>query len=187
MSVNLQFRAHPPNRYDRCLLAELEMWRRIVMAGGVERVAQGRGQIVYEREPWLHMPAQGKRFQKLGSLVRPLDDGADYLVNSFLVPTGYDGVIITMTGVFTGVGFVESSGDLTWRLRIGRRYAKDYGNVQISLGDLRTPYAIHGGGIRIYSNQLVRQYINVAIGAGAWLDPKGRIICACTGWFYPLS
>jgi hypothetical protein len=187
MSINIQYQVRLPNEFDRCLAVETETWRAIVRAGGIERVAQGRGQIIYEREPWLHMPAQGRRFQYVNSPLLPPFDGLDYVITQFEVPIGYDGVIITLTGLYTGVGFAEGSGDITWRLRINQRWVRNYGAIQTSLGDLRTPYAIHGGGIRIYSNQLVRMYANIAVAALGHLDPTARIICGLTGWLYPIS
>lgn len=173
------------NTADRCLRGDTGMWSTIQKLGGIHRVSISE-MIRYDREPWLLMPQLGRRFHRRGSVVLPLDDGLDNLVLEWVVPVGYDGVINQLVSMFTGVGFIEGSGDIRWRLRLNEWWVRDYANVVTSLGDVQQPFTLAGGGIRVKANQRVRMYVNIAVGAGAWLDPLGRIVVSTAGWFYPL-
>ena len=87
-----------------------------------------------------------------------------------------DGVITGNANHFVGNGFVEGSGDVEWRIQLGRRYALDYGRILTTMGDLAQSSAFAGGGIRIYSNQRI-QYL-ARITNFAALDPNGRVLGA---------
>jgi len=190
-AINLQFRVKPPNEYDHCLLRETDFWRAVVRAGGIGCVAQGRKGPVYDpaRPPWITMPSQAVRYQKMGSILLPAVEGVDNLVLSFRVPANYDAVIRALVGIFVpvggGLGLAEGSGDLVWRLQTNSVYVKDYGAVTTSLGDLSSPHSFVGGGIRLRANSLVRCWVRVGVGGLANLDPLGRIICIVMGWNYP--
>ncbi len=132
------------------------------------------------------MPANGRRFQEIGTLALPADDGTDNLVLEARVPSGYDGVLMTRSHQYTGTGFMEGNGDLTWRLQNNFQWFRDAGAVTITQGRLNQPYDLEGGGYRVYSNQVLRYFVNVAVGAAARLN-GGRIICALSGWFYPVK
>lgn len=184
--INVQYRAYPPTPFDAALHQDLDLWRRIVLAGGLGAVTVTR-ELKYADDPAHVMPSTARRFQKTGSLVLPADDGADNLVLQFRIPIGYDAVLNMLTNVFTGTGFVDSSGDLTWRLKFGQWWVRDYGAVDITLGDITNPFPLIGGGLRAKSNQLVSYYVAVAAGAAARLQPDGRVICSVAGWIYPTA
>lgn len=191
-SIDLQHRISPPNRYDLCLAEELDLWRAIVRAGGIGCVARGEKGRVYDqaRPPWIFMPPQSIGIKKVGQrALAGMVAGIDYLVLSFQVPANYDAVIKSLTNVFVaspgGGALIEGSGDLTWRVQINTVWAKDYGVIITSLGDLANPHVLVGGGIRLRANFLVRYWVQVSAAGLANLDPKGRIVCVATGWNYP--
>jgi hypothetical protein len=105
-------------------------------------------------------------------------------VGSFLVPTGFDGVGAAVIFNYTGTGFAEGSGDLTWRLQLNQHYVKDYGNVVTQLGSLQTPYNQNSGQILLQANQLVQFWVNVSVASAGNLI-GGRIISSLWGWYYP--
>ncbi len=43
----------------------------------------------------------------------------DSVVINEVVPSGYDGVLIRTINFFTGTGFLEGSGSIAWRSRLG--------------------------------------------------------------------
>lgn len=137
--------------------------------------------------PWVEMPHNGQRFQEMDSIVLPLDNGVDNEVLVFRVPYGYDGVIMTTSSQFAGSGFISGSGDIEWRIKINSRFLKDQGAININRGNLRHPYPLQGGGYRIRSNNIIRFLVSISPGAGAHLQPGARILCALTGWYYPLG
>jgi hypothetical protein len=178
---NVQQRIYPPNEFNACLEDEARVWGHISNCGGLTALCPG---AKYAEPPWVKMPPQGKRFSKINSIPLPAADGAEHLVTSFYVPTGYDGCIVSVVNSYTGTGFAEGSGDLTWRIRLNQRYVKDYGAITTSIGSLTTPYNVNSGQIIIQSRQLVQYFVNRSVGSAGNLN-GGRVICALFGWFWP--
>lgn len=179
---NVNQRLLPPNVFNQCLDQEAAVWREIIACGGLERICPQLG-VRYAYPPWVKQPPQGRRLSKINSIAlpAPAQFGQDLLVASFIVPLGWDGVIISTSNFFTGQNFNEGSGDISWRLQINQRYVKDMGNIQTTLGTLSQPWPVNNGSIRLQSRQLVQWFANVANA-----NPiNGRIICAMFGWFYP--
>jgi hypothetical protein len=173
-----------PNPYTECLYREQDLWTKIAYEGGLAKLCcpsypEGNP------PPWVAMPSEGKRYQQIGSILLPAVEGTDFLVTSFAVPTGYDGVIVSVVGMFTGTGFVEGSGDLHYRIQINRRWLKDYGDTQTTMGTVASPCMIYRGGVRLRTQEVVRYWVQLGAGALGRLDPTGRLVCAFFGWFYP--
>ena len=195
-SAGLPPRARPygPNAYDDCLNAEYVWWERFQAAGGLCNQTQRK----YNSPPWVSMPSEGRRFRPIESA--PLTDfgapgpftAVDVVVLQMKVPIGYDGVISDVVCGFSGAGFVEGSGDITWRLaadylpvgglQTGGRYLRDMGNIQTSLGSLTQPSPVPRGGLRIYSGDEVTFYCNIAVAA---VVANGNILTSIGGWVYP--
>ena len=179
LCLNLNTRRAAPNSYNRCLNRELAYWEAIRSGGGLEKFCCPSK---YLQEPWLKMPSTGRRFQKISSIALPAMTGLDNVVVSFTVPVGYDGVIQQMVNFWTGIGFEEGSGQLTWRIKNNNRWIKDYGQILTTLGSLATPYTVFQGPVRIASKQTITYYVNNALASGLL---GGRAVCALLGWFYP--
>jgi hypothetical protein len=174
-----------PNPFTQCLYRERDLWDHIVSQGGLTRLCcpsmPGKG----DPPPWVAMPSEGRRYQQIGSILLPAVEGTDFLVTTFQVPVGYDGVIVSIVNMFTGAGFVEGSGDIHYRIQINRRWLKDYGDIQTTMGTVASPCMIYRGGVRLRTQEVVRYWVNLGAGALGRLDPTGRIVCAFFGWFYP--
>lgn len=169
-----------PNVCSKTLGKREQLWRRIGEAGGLQKICC-HNRKVYQEPPWLRMPPDGRQYQEIGSISTPAADGNNYSVHSFKVPTGYDGVITSVANFYTGAGFVEGSGDIVWRMLIGRAWCRNFGNIETTLGSLTSPCPLFRGGVRIYSEQVVNYYVNIPIGSPI---AGGRIVCAFFGWFY---
>lgn len=179
---SIQHRVFPDNRFNLCIAAEFAKWRAIERKGGLLAQCPGRR---WKEPPWVKMPEQGKRFSKPGSVALPPPNGNDTLILQWRVPLGYDGCIASVVFNTDNVtGFVQGSGDLTWRLALNRRFVRDYGNVQFYIGSLQTPYNINSGQIILQSNQLVQIYVNRSVASAGNID-GGRVIGATFGWFWP--
>jgi hypothetical protein len=174
-------RRWPPNEFNQCLDYEACLWQFINDCGGLQAICPGQK---YASPPWVKMPAQGKRFSKINSIALPSNDGLDHQVLQFLVPQGYDGCIVGVVNLYTGSGFAEGSGDLTWRIRLNQRYVKDYGVITTTIGSLQIPYTVNAGQILLQANQNVQYFVNRSVGSGGNLN-GGRIICGLFGWYWP--
>jgi hypothetical protein len=175
-----------PNAFTECLYRDGALWGEIIARGGIEAVCCPAMSNAGVTPPWIAMPPEGRRFQQIGSIPTGVVENTDLLVLTFDVPLGYDGVIVSIVQMFTAAGFAEGSGDLNWRIRINRRWLKDFGNTTTTLGTVAAPCMIYRGGIRLRTKQVVSYFVNLGTGATGRLDPNGRIICACFGWFYPI-
>lgn len=171
-----------PNTADRLLFDEGVMFERIRRAGGLQKICCP-AKYVYDKPPYLVMPPEARQYQEINSIPLPAANGTDTVVNTFKVPTGYDGVITSIAHYWTGAGFVEGSGDLIWRIKLQNRYARNLGNVDTTLGSLTSPCPLFRGGVRVYSQQQITYYVNHSLASGL---AGGRIVCAVFGWFYPM-
>jgi hypothetical protein len=179
---NIQQRQAPPTFFNGCLDQELATWNHINKCGGLMAICQA---TKYLDPPWIKMPAQGKRYSPISSIPLPVSGyGTDVLVTQIRVPLGYDGVINYIVQNYTGQGFQEGSGDLTWRIQLNQRWVKNYGNTTNQIGTLSQGPQSPNSLIIVQSNQLVSYYVNVAASAAADLM-GGRIVCALFGYWWP--
>lgn len=172
-----------PNTYSACLMEVLNGQKRVTDYVQGEKQRRWR----FGSTPWSAMPRSGQPYQKVVSVALPAAEGVETLLLSYRIPYGYEGVLVTVTCLFTGTGFSEGSGDITWRVRNNFRFYKDLGAIEISLGDLEFPYPLEGGGYQVWSNDLIRFYTVLGAGALGRLAPDGRIVVGITGWIYPNS
>lgn len=186
-------------KYDACLARELGIWNEIIEAGGLQTICVPVGRPKYANRPWIVMPAEGRRFKPIAilALTDPsvVFDGSNIVVpfttiQNLFCPLGYDGVITdVIMNVLPGAsgvdGFVEGSGDITWRLQIQQRYARDYGNIMAQVGSLTSPSPVPRGGIRVRSRDQVQFLVALSAAAQGNLSPDDRIVCSLSGWWYP--
>ncbi len=179
---NIQQRKYPPTSYNGCLESELMLWQKINDCGGLLAICPGRK---YTEPPWIRMPQQGKRFSKIGSIALPAANGTDTLIESFKVPYGYDGCIVSVVFSTDGtIGFQQGSGDLTWRLQLNQRWVRDYGAVTTYIGSLITPFNVNSGQIILQSGQLVQVFVNRSVASSGTIS-GGRVVSGIFGWFWP--
>lgn len=178
--INVQHREFPPNFWNGCLEQEKALWTRINAEGGLTALCPAHR---FLEPPWVKMPPQGKRYGHPSSISLPAADGADHVVQSFLVPLGYDGCIAAPVNLYTGQGFVEGSGVLTWRIQLNMRFVNDYGAITTTLGSLTQPYYNANSQIFVQSGMLVQYLVNRQLG-DLTLN-GGRVICGLWGWYWP--
>ena len=172
------------NFYDQCLAQDKAEYDDAFDCGDLPRL--GGCEL-----PWVTMPSNGRRFRELGSLAIatvPADNYDGVTLNtvlSWLVPVGYDGVIDTVIANISGAnnGFVEGSGQISWRLAANFRYLRDVGNLQFSIGSLLTPIPDTNSGLRVYSGNIIT--MGVTFSAAALGAISGTIVVATYGWIYP--
>lgn len=172
-----------PNNWNACLDAECALWDHIIRCGGLETTIPWSERRRYEQPPWKAMPPEGERLQRFGSITRPLDDGLDHPILDFTMPKAWDGVATNVMFSSTDNAFIQGSGALVWRLKVGARWIPDFSAVTFSLSDLRYPAELVGGYVRLLSLQRVQAFVNVP--PGSPVDPASRVNAAVVGWQYP--
>lgn len=181
------------NEYDACLGFDYALWNEILECGGLNTICCPQGRPKYNQPPWVSMPKEGRRFKPISTLLVSTAvpfTGLDVTVLTERVPVGYDGVIsdivcnIIAPGGGAG-GFVDGSGDITWRLEADNRFLRDMGNLKVQVGSLTAPSPVSRGMLRVYSHDLLKFVVNFAVGAEVRIDPAAFIVCSITGWYYP--
>jgi hypothetical protein len=185
------------NKWDNCLNQDYAQWMNLMACGGLPS-SYPEGRLRTALPPWVSMPPDGRPFRPIQS--QPIAafqtagvfNGLDVIVLQERVPLGYDGVIKEVICEFTGNGFLDGSGDITWRLAADflidgagvtqGRFLRDSGNVQVSLGSFQLPSPIPRGGLRVHSWDLVTFYAAVSPAAAI---ANGRIVCSISGWVWP--
>jgi hypothetical protein len=153
--------------------------------GGYCRIITSRPQPT-GLPPYIQPPKNSVRWQPRASLAIPVAPaGVDQLVFGERIPLGYDGILIALTNVWNGTGFLEASGTITWRVKIDRRFIPFYDTIVTTLGSLSVPFDVVGQGIPLLSGQLVQYFVNFAAGSEMILNNNGLTICAATGYIWP--
>jgi hypothetical protein len=166
------------------------LWDDLIAHGGLHDLCCPKGQPQYKQRPWIAMPKEGRRFKPIATFAvsGATFDSSNQLILTEQVPIGYDGVIIDIICQIQapgGSGFIEGSGDVTWRLSADGRYLQDMGDLTVSVGSLIAPSPVPRGGIRVYSGNVLNFTAAFAPSAAPVLNPAGRVICSITGWYYP--
>jgi hypothetical protein len=168
----------PPNRFDCCLMVDAEKARRVPKLRMCQMPEQKEGL------KWVQAPPGSLLFRKTQAIPTPLAIAGDVPVLQFEVPTGYDGVIRGQFHRYTGPGFREGNGDLEWRVKINRVYAKHLGDVKVSIGQVGQPMPIRDG-IPLSSQQRIQYIVAAPNLSGGILPVNSRIVCGLVGWFTP--
>lgn len=193
----------PLNVNDLCLLQERQQWEDLVTTCPPLPYCK-RPSDRFNAEPWIDMPQEAKRFQRVATLpVFGNFTGIDTALifqgvqgPIFECDSGYDGVINSVVLQISNngsTGFVQGSGNLSWRIGVdvgqvantSAWYYRDFGNVQTTLGSLDTPYYLVGSGLRFVSRQLITIWINIATAASGIINANSTIIGVIGGWTYP--
>jgi hypothetical protein len=138
--------------------------------------------------PYLAPPRNAIRWQPRGSFTLPaIPDGTDQEVALVTpqVPLGYDGVLIGVTNIWNGTGFVEGSEVITWRIKQDRYYVPFFDTILTTLGSLAIPFDVVGQGIPLLSGQTLHYFVNFAAGSEMILNAGGKTLCALTGYIWP--
>lgn len=136
--------------------------------------------------PYIQPPRNSTRWRPFGSIAIPgVPTGADQLVFSERIPLGYDGILIAVTNTWNGTGFVEASGDITWRIKKDRVFIPFFEAIDTTLGSQTVPFDVVGQGIPLFSGQLLQYYVNFGVGSEGRLNAGGQTICALTGYTWP--
>lgn len=128
--------------------------------------------------PWVTPPAGFDSFDNNGVVALPAV-GASAFIIQFRVPAGYDGVIKRISHNTAFGGFVNGSGDISWRILVGGVAARNYNNMLSEMGSQQIPRDV--AGIRVFSGQLVQYQVN-HVGNAAL---NGNVVATVGGWFYP--
>ena len=128
-----------------------------------------------------------KNFFERGKLLTPADGGlANWSVVQFTVPTGHFGLILGYYCNYMGTGFVQGSGDIVWRLRVGNAWMRNMGNLQFAMGSLSNPFSMPLMQL-LTSDDTITFAVNVPNTSGLIQVGTSYILCGLQGWYYPNS
>ena len=145
------------------------------------------------RRPWIEPPEGFSPYDYQGGVLLPVlgvasttnltsATGAAAVNNAnggFTVDLGYDGVINSLSCNFTGAGFTDFSGDITWILFRNNAPIRNFNNIVAQKGTVQQPRAISP--IRIYSGDIITWVVIHASNPSL----NGQVVCTLTGYTYP--
>lgn len=190
--LNAASRLFVQNGWDDLVARETAAWSWIRAHGGLKSCCRipELGAPIYAIPPFIEMPSNGETRREI--FQQPLATfqsgggftGLDTVVGQWQVPKGYDGAITHFLSFFTGTGFIDGATppNITWRLKIGQRYAKNLGAVTFTYGDLKTALLVPGQSIRLISGQTVTILANIPAGSPV---VGGLVFGGTLGWVYP--
>ena len=133
----------------------------------------------------MYPPPGFKSFDPTGIISTPVIN-TETTVLILPIPIGWDGIILRIANVFIGPGFVDGSGDLTWRILVDNLNPVDnYGAILTTIGT----YSLGGYGItpREISGIIVRSGQNIyytVTNTNAALIPGTQVACIFGGYFW---
>jgi hypothetical protein len=144
--------------------------------------------------PWVHMPQNGRAFNRVGSVEAPPYGDANTVVVTgavYTVPVGYVGVLTGLFWQYVGTGFVNGSGnvivtiDVNTPLNTGGVTAynlPDYSNMRVALGLPAYPWSVSGGWMLDDGDTVrVKAYTVATVGVGA----PNYVLAGLQGWIWP--
>lgn len=200
--------ALPVNDHDRALYRQTAQWqqftedRRGRSVLGVNRGLSGMdgadgmsglgasNQTGWNQTRSLETYRRGSRglereFFERGSVTTP-GPGVDVIVVDWTVPTGYEARLYAYYCLYTGLNFVQGSGDIIWGLRAGLNWVRNLGGLLYSVGSLTNPFPIQDY-VTVASNQRVVFQVNVPNISGGIQVGASRILCGLQGWLLPVT
>jgi hypothetical protein len=180
----------PDNAVTQCIKKEAMVWGAITRNPLFSVLKLPSRYRLLDVPPFDAQPVDSTRLNVQGSIgpLGSLAAGAYTPVVSYLVPSGYDGVINSTFNKFvpsTGPGLQDGSGMIQWVIQINNYLQFNYTDITMQMGETSTlgpmPY---GGGIRIKTNDFIQMFALVNTAGLAFLDPAGLIIGALQGWVY---
>jgi hypothetical protein len=130
------------------------------------------------------IPAGAESFKPFGVISTPGATGVDSTALTLDVPHGWDGFIKLLSHNYTGGGFVQGSGDLTWRILRDGQAVKNFDAIKVEFGTAADPIDLTEPGIPIYSGQLITYIVNHAVTSGLAVAGT-NIICSFAGHLFP--
>lgn len=171
------------NVWDWCMENEVRLWHQVDwFSYGCRPPRCWRD----HDNPMHAIPEQGREFHKYGAIDIPALPSVDTQILQFDVPIGYDGILYGVLCKYTGLGFVDGSGDLLWRFQMNRHWIKSLSAIPTELGDF-SGYSQVDEFVRVYSGQTIRAYGWRSPAAAIVPGKDRRMIAAVQGWYYPMG
>jgi len=147
--------------------------------------------------PWVDPPPNAVSFCSRGSIAAPAFGSANQaVVTSFTCPRNFRGVLKYILNVYTGSGFDEGSGSITWVIDVNVPLStggvtpigyglNDYQSIVTTLGSLiNGPWPVPGG--VIFQDGDVLRY-KVTTAAPVAVGAPNFVHCMLLGWIWPIS
>jgi hypothetical protein len=165
-----------PNAYDCCLWREEQQHRKLDL----------KRQTCPMIEDWdgRTIPGLGLEFFASASVLTPAPGAGNVQVLTWTPGPGQHGMIYGIVFWYTGTGFVPGSGDIFWRLKVGRAWAQGLGNVSVPLGAPGAPWGIQDY-IPVEQGQTAQVIVQVPNLSGNIQVGTSRILAQLLGWTYP--
>ena len=169
-------------RYDLCLETEARLTRQITFPP--PSIPEEYRNLLPWDDTFGAIPPQSIPFLKQKGIVTPATASGDNAVVSFLVPTGYDGLLSGFYFNYSGTGFAQGSGDIIWRIQVNQYFLKDLSNFPYLFGDPVNPVPMTQGKI-LFSGQTVKAIVSIPNLSGMIQIGNSTVYAGLLGFFWP--
>ena len=146
-------------RRDRDLLAQEELLKAIRYPTSCSIPIEWRNLLPWDDEHGAIPPGSVPINQAAG-ITTPAPAAGDQVMVSYRVPKGYYGLLAGFYWQYSGLGFVQGSGDIIFRLRRNQVYIKGLSNQSFTLGSTRFPIPMTQGQI-LLSDNVIQAIVSV--------------------------
>lgn len=146
----------------------------------------GAGQYAEETYgyPWIHMAALGEQFNVVASIECPAADGSDNAIQTFTCPPGYEGALWGVAHGYVGMGYIEASGGVLWRIDINGRFPRGFNSIPLQLGSHFGLWNLPGP-IRFGANETITYTVNVPVGSPVATGAGNYVFGVLAGYIWP--
>lgn len=132
------------------------------------------------------IPAVGEEFFLTQAITTPPTISGDNVVVQFTPGPGQQAILYGLVCWYTGTGFVPGSGDIIWRLKVGRAWARNRGKILTPQGSPGGPWPVQDY-FYVGEGQPITLYVNVPNSSGAIQIGGSYILCSLQGWTFPVT
>ena len=175
--------ALPSNCWDALTEREARALRHIQFPRACT-IPEQYGNLLPWDEDFGAIPEQSKVIRQTQGIVTPAPAAGDQVMIEYHVPTGFFGLLSGFFFQYSGIGFVQGSGDLIFRIRLNQRYLKDLSNVLFTLGNTKFPIPMTQGQ-PLLSDQRVQAIVNVPNLSGLIQVGQSTCYAGLFGFLWP--
>lgn len=148
-----------PNRWDKLLFGAEDLLKAIRYPTSCSIPEEWRNLLPWDDEHGA-IPPGSVTLNRADGIITPAPAAGDQTIVSYRVPKGYHLLLAGFYWQYSGLGFVEGSGDIIFRLKVNQWYVKGLSNETFTLGSTKFPIPMTQGQI-LKSDDVVSAIVNV--------------------------
>jgi len=176
-------KCHEKNGFDCCLEKEALLYRAIKFPPLCAIPKEFCDSYPWDEEP-VAIPKSVVPLRQTKGITTPAPAAGDQVIFAYKVPQGYDAIVTAFWLGYSGLGFVQGSGDIIFRIQQNQRYLKDLSNIVFLIGAPKFPCPMTEGQL-VLSGTLLRLIVNVPNLSGQIQVGQSTVSGGIQGFLWP--